>query len=176
MVKLLNATELKFRTGEGMPTLGHLREAVTRELLLPPPFQRYAAAGRSYHEDTPDGTSLEVVLRGTKEGWHDGEWYERVVFLLWMANTDFICVGRRGGMFLESELEQKKAWVEQQSGSGSLEYITLRRYLLLDGVLRNRWSQYRKRNKERTGPGVAIERAELGLRALSSDSEEEEEG
>ena len=116
MVKLLNATELKFRTGEGTRTLGHLREAVAQRLLLPPLFQRYAAAGRSYREDTPDGTPLEVVLRGTKEGWHDGEWYERVVFLLWMASTDFICVGRRGEMFLESELEQKKAWVDVNVG------------------------------------------------------------
>ena len=122
----------------------------------------------------PDDLSLEVVLRGTREGREGGVVYERIVWLFWMAMTDFMAVGR-GGLFLESELEQKRALVERQSGSAAYEYIRLRQYLLLDGVMHDRWSQYCKRNKERTGPGVAIERAELGLRALSSDSEEGED-
>ena len=113
------------------------------------------------------------MLRGTKEGWHDGEWYERVVFLLWMASTDFICVGRRGGIFLESELEQKRARMTRGVNAPSFGYVTLRQYLTLAAMVMDRRSQYRKRNKERTDAGVAAERRELGVRALSSDSSED---
>ena len=171
-VKLLNATEIPLRTGSGMRTMGHLREAVEMEVLLPAAFQRYSCMHRSYLEDTPDNLSLEVVLRGTTEGVKDGERYERIVWLLWMAPTDYMAIGR-GGLFLESELEQKRARMTRGVNAPSFGYVTLRQYLTLAAMVMDRRSQYRKRNKERTDAGVAAERRELGVRALSSDSSED---
>ena len=172
VVKLLNATEIQFQTGPEMRTMGHLRTAVEMKLLLPPPFQRCGCKGRRYWEDTPDDLSLEEVLAGTTEGVVDGVPHERIVWLLWMAMTDCMAVGR-GGLFLESELEQKRARMTRWANSPPFEYVTLRQCLRLDRRSQLRRSQCRKRNKERTNGEVAYARLELGVRALSSDSEEE---
>ena len=172
MVKLLNAEELRFQTGPRMRTVGHLRREVEVKRLLPPCFQRYACGGRSYLEDTPDNLPLDAVLEGTKEGLIDGVPHERIVWLLWMAMTDCMAVGR-GGLFLESELEQKRARMTRWANSPPFEFVTLRQYLALDRRAQLRRAQYRKRNKERTDGEVAHARRELDMRALSSDTEEE---
>ena len=172
VVKLLNATEVRFRTGVEMRTMGHLRRAVEREVLLPPCFQRYSCMSQQYLEDTPDSLSLEVVLRGTKEGLVDGCIHERIVWLHWMAMTDCMVVGR-GGLFLASELEQKRERMTRWPNSPPFQYVTLRQYLTLDGMSQQRRSQHRKRNRVRTEGSMAARRVEAGMRALSSDSEDE---
>ena len=172
VVKLLNAREMRFRTGPGMRTMGHSREAIRMRVLLPPCFQRCGCKGRHYLEDTPDNLSLDVALEGTKEGLIDGVPHERIVWLFWMAMTDYMAVGR-GGLFLESELEQKRARMTRYANSPPFRYVTLRDYLTLGGMVQRRLSQHRKRNRERTEEGVAYARMEVGLGALSSDSEDE---
>ena len=172
VVKLLNATEIQFQTGPEMRTMGHLRTAVEMKLLLPPPFQRYGCKGRRYWEDTPDDLSLEEVLAGTTEGVVDGVPHERIVWLLWMAMTDCITI-ERGRLFLASEVEQKRARMTRWANSPPFECVTLRQYLTLDRRAQCARRQHRKRKRKRTDEGVACARMEMGMRALSSDSEDE---
>ena len=121
VAKTLAAEETELVTGEGMMSLGDLREVVRMRLLVPEYLQRCSVSGRSYGPSAADDMPLAELLRGLRGGVDQ----ERHVWLLWMRDNDCIAVFG-GGMFLENELERKRARMQALQPRVEFEYLTLR--------------------------------------------------
>ncbi len=101
-LKNLAAEEFSYEIGPDMNILGHLRKRIHAIFGIPFHLQRYVVSGRSYrHHD--DDIPLTTMLKDTVEG----ESQERIIWLIWMRQNDYI-LPRRGGMFLESEHDAKR--------------------------------------------------------------------
>ena len=104
-LKNLVAEEEVLTIGLHMRTLNDLRTYVERRYDIPPFLQRYVCASQPYHHHDDGDKPLNEILYRTSEGTNQ----ERLIFLLWMRPTDYVAVTGFGGMFLQTELEAKRA-------------------------------------------------------------------
>ena len=141
VVKNLAAEELVLVTGPDMMTLGDIRRATRVRWHLPNHLQRLICSGREYVHH-PDSHSIADVLRGTVEGPNQ----ERIIWLVWMREQDYACVGR-GGLFLEDQLPQKRRLMEER-GDVPFEYVTLRAFVALDSRAISNWRHYKRSDSD----------------------------
>ena len=137
VLKNLRADEHRLVIGDDMATLGDLRKFVGRTFLLPPHIQKFICDGRGYDEQDNDSLSLEEILDGTEEGPDQ----DRYIWLLWMSDDDYAVVVGRGGMFLESELDDKRRAADLRN-ERHWEYVRLRSHRTLAQTTAGEHSRY----------------------------------
>ena len=98
VVKNLAAEETHMTIEQGMRTLGDLREYIEEYMDLPISMQHLVSDGKSL-DTWPHETLIQGCLPQTTE-------FAPIVWLLWMRDNDYISI-YRGGLFLESEADQK---------------------------------------------------------------------
>ena len=126
VLKNLAAEEFTLAITATFSTIGDLRQRVYTTMNIPIPLQRYAGAGRSCEPGDDGSTPISYLLPDSNEE------YDPIIWLIWMRDTDFYNV-HEGGIFLQSELEEKRRMFENRPTSGrqphiSFEYITLSGY------------------------------------------------
>lgn len=135
VLKNLAAEEVVLHTGADMLTLGDLRHVVMLHWLVPEHLQIFTSVAGVFKQSQPNSLSLLSVLKGTAESMNQ----ERIIWIHWMRDTDYMAV-YRGGMFLESELEAKREHIMRTGGP--FEYVTLRVWRMIAERTLAQWEEY----------------------------------
>ena len=128
-LKNLAAEEFRMRTGPHLRTLNDLRtvvESSPRYGQVPREFQGYVYDGRSYDHQFDGNTTLSQIFQGSREGPNQ----ERMMWLVWYRDQDYICC-YRGGMMLDTEYDNKRR--RQEAMGRPFEAITIRAWKQLHG-------------------------------------------
>ena len=108
VLKNITAEETSLAIGEGMRTVGDLRSFVEERFDVPRCLQRFVGNGRVIDSDYSDSCSLDVGFQ-RQDCLEEGQ--ENLIWIIWARDSDYAAV-RRGGIFLESDLDAKRTKFE----------------------------------------------------------------
>ena len=123
VLKTLAAEECRLTLSPDLHTLGDLRRFIHIRWQIPSHMQRLITNGRQIGTEL-DSSPLDSLIRRFSTPEQDS-----YVWLMWMTDHDYLAV-ERGGMFLASELDNKRHLYG--TTQRPFEYVTLRTWRTLN--------------------------------------------